>query len=90
MGTKRPYKVTFHYDPSPSRASAIDATQSSHELCSARRVAREVSRRGGHASVWTRDPLTGEECTLRRYQPLEVALEDLLQEQIDDLMYGGR
>lgn len=88
MGLKRPYKVTYHYDPSPDRAQGLDGTESSHDLCKVRELARVVSRAGGTARVWTTDPTTGEVYTLRTYQPFEAALEDLVQEVVNDLMHG--
>lgn len=87
MSVKRPYKVTYHYEAGPNRAQAITGTDSSHELCKVRKTAQEVSRRGGAAEVWTCDPMTGERYTLRTYQPFETAIEGLLSEFVDDLIY---
>lgn len=89
MGLKRPYKVTYHYDPSPQRAQTIDGTESSHELCKIRELARVVSRAGGTARVWTCDPQTREEYTLRTYQPFEAAVEDIIEESVNDFLYGA-
>ena len=88
MSVKRPYKVTYHYDTGPNRAKALTGTSSSHELCKVRNTAQEVSRRGGSARVWTCDPTTGEDYTLRVYSPYETALDGLLTELVDDLIYG--
>jgi hypothetical protein len=88
MGLKRPFKVTYHYDPSPARAQTIDGTESSHDLSKVRELARTVSRAGGWARVWTCDPTNGEEYTLRSYAPYESALNDLVDGIVHDLMYG--
>lgn len=90
MGLKRPFKVTYHYDPSVHRAQPIDGTESSHELCKVRELARTVSRAGGTARVWTRDPTTGEDYTLHTYQPFEAALDALVSDVVDDLLYSTR
>lgn len=85
---KRPYKVTYHYDAGPNRVEAVTGTSSSHELCKVRHIAQEASRRGGDARVWVCDPLTGEDYTLRTYQPYEVAVDALLADLVDDVIYG--
>lgn len=95
-GTRRPYKVTFHYDAggiTPAgtvRKLAINEIQSSHALYKVRNTARTVSRNGGAAIVWTRDPMTGEKVTLRTYRPFEIALEDLIGEVFDEWAQGLR
>lgn len=43
----------------------------------AHRSARTVSRNGGSATVFHRDPTTGIETAHRAYTPYETALEDL-------------
>jgi hypothetical protein len=97
-GTKRPYKVTYHYDAGgltlsgTVRERAIDATDSSHELCKVRSTARVVSRNGGSANVWryeNTDDTTSEKVILRHYEPYEVAMDDLIQDGLDELMYGA-
>lgn len=87
MSTRRQFKVTYVYeagsiDPSGNvRGRDSGTTSSSHELAVVRRIARNVSRCGGKARVWTHDPTTGEEYTLRTYEPFDS--------ELDDLMCGG-
>jgi hypothetical protein len=88
VGLKRPFKVTYHYHPSVERAQPVDGTESSHDLCKVREIARVVSRAGGTARVWTCDPTNGDDYTLRTYHPYQVALEDLIEGVVNDLMYG--
>ena len=85
-GTKRPYKVTYHYETGTNGGS------SSHSLCRMRNLAREISGRGGSVAVWRHentDDTTSEKVVLRAYQPYEAAIEDLVQDELDNLMYGS-
>lgn len=96
MARKRPWKVRFHYDGTKQfpdcehdfdRAYIIDTTRpidGLHAFASdtqAHHIARTVSRNGGSATVFHRDPTTGIETDHRTYQPYETALQELSKHQ---------
>lgn len=87
--TKRPWKVSYHYDGSKHFPDAEQPTsyviddsrpingRSAHaDVAQARRAARTISRNGGTATVIYRDPTTHEETALRCYEAYEVALSE--------------
>jgi hypothetical protein len=93
MGAKRPYKLKYHYDGTRIDASVsdgfepgmhtiddtrpIDAMDSFPHEGQALREAEGISRRGGRAEVFHRDPVTKIDTPIRTYEPYEIALADL-------------
>lgn len=96
MGLKRPYKVRFHYDGTKvgpgidtsvdpgaytiDHTQPIDATHSFAHEGDALTTAEGVSRRGGRAEVFYRDPTTGVDTPIRTLEPYEIAMDELTAE----------
>jgi hypothetical protein len=94
VSPKRPFKVAYTYSttrvgadeatgwPLLDDSKPITLTSSSQDLAAVRGKARMVSRNGGTARVYHRDPVTGEETTLREDAAFEVAMEELTTGQM--------
>lgn len=84
---RRPWKVVYHYDgtrrhgenglPWIDHSTPIDAKSSHREEAAARKLADDVSRRGGYALVSYVSPDTGVVNILLERQPYEIAMLEL-------------